>query len=128
MLLGDEVRIESVVEAAKVVVVLWCNLSRDSEWVRQEALFAKSRARAVPVFVEGVELPFGFQLDHTINLADWNGAPSAQNVLEPLLRELERLSGRAQAEARRHQDRHGIPGNPARAEDEVSESNSRAEA
>ena len=87
-------QIETELKAAKVVVVLWCSLSRDSEWVRQEALFAKSRAKAVPVFVEGVELPFGFQLDHTINLADWDGTPSAQTVLEPLLRELERLTGR----------------------------------
>ncbi|HYD88185.1 MAG TPA: TIR domain-containing protein [Vitreimonas sp.] len=88
-------QIENELKAAKVVVVLWCGLSRDSEWVRQEALFAKSRGQAVPVFIEPVDLPFGFQLDHTINLAGWDGAPSDQAALEQLLRELERLTGRA---------------------------------
>jgi len=88
-------QIENELKNAKAVVVLWCGLSRDSEWVRQEALFAKSRDKAVPVFIEAVELPFGFQIDHTVNLAGWDGAPRDAATIEPLLRELARLTGRA---------------------------------
>ncbi|MCR6644334.1 MAG: toll/interleukin-1 receptor domain-containing protein [Terricaulis sp.] len=38
-------QIEKELSAAKAVVVLWCSLSRESEWVRQEALYAKTREK-----------------------------------------------------------------------------------
>ena len=101
-------QIESELKAAKAVLVLWCGLSRESEWVRQEAMFAKSRRKAVPVFVESVEPPFGFQMDHTVSLAGWDGAPSDHAVLAPLLRELARLTGqspRANADRLNHIER-----------------------
>lgn len=88
-------QIETELEQAKAVIVLWCALSRDSEWVRQEAMFAKSRRKIVPVFMEAVEPPFGFQMDHTVSLAGWDGAPADEAALAPLLRELARLTARA---------------------------------
>lgn len=87
-------QIEKELAAAKAVVVLWCSLSRESEWVRQEALYAKNREKTAPVFIEKIELPFGFQFDHTINLADWDGDPQSP-ALAPLLRDVAALVGRA---------------------------------
>lgn len=87
-------QIEKELSAAKAVVVLWCSLSRESEWVRQEALYAKTREKTAPVFIEKIELPFGFQFDHTINLADWDGDPQSP-ALAPLLRDVAALVGRA---------------------------------
>ena len=89
-------QIENQLKDAKAVIVLWCSLSVDSEWVRNEARFAKRRGTYLPVDIEPCELPLEYLGDQTVSLKDWNGEPRA---FEPrrLLQDVERLVGRAPA-------------------------------
>lgn len=86
-------QIERELRAAGAVVVLWCGLSRESEWVKEEAALAKRLGTLVPARIEAVELPLGFSLAQTVDLADWDGSPSGGS-LRRLLVEIERVIGR----------------------------------
>jgi formylglycine-generating enzyme required for sulfatase activity len=84
------VTIDNELKAAKAVIVLWCSLSVESEWVREEASKAKKAKKNIPVFIERVELPIGFSLDQTLDLTDWDGGPMSP-ALETLLREVAKV-------------------------------------
>jgi uncharacterized membrane protein len=86
-------QIERQIREAKAVVVLWCSLSRDSEWVKEEAALAKRLDKIVPVQIEAIELPLGFSMAQTIDLSAWDGSPRSA-VLDGLLRDIARLVGR----------------------------------
>lgn len=87
-------QIEKELRAAKAVVVLWCSMSVDSEWVREEAALAKRLNRVIPTFIEkNVELPLGFSLSQTLDLADWDGSPKSAK-LDRLLRDIGAFVGR----------------------------------
>ena len=86
-------QIEAELRAAGAVVVLWCSLSRQSGWVKEEAQLAKQLGRLIPVRIEDIELPLGFTLAQTLDLSSWDGAPRS-NILERLLREIASVVGR----------------------------------
>ena len=87
-------QIESQLRVAKVVLVLWCARSRESQWVREEADLAKSLGSYVPVLIEpGIEAPLGFRLNQGFDLRDWSGSPR-DAILDPLFAEIERRVGR----------------------------------
>ena len=88
-------QIEKELRAAKAVVVLWCSMSVGSEWVREEAALAKRLDRVIPTFIEkNVDLPLGFSLSQTLDLADWDGSPKSAK-LDRLLRDIGAFVGRA---------------------------------
>jgi hypothetical protein len=86
-------QIEREIRAAKAVVVLWCSLSRDSRWVREEADLASKLDTLTPAWLERVDPPFGFARADTIDLTIWDGAPRS-HVLDRLLNEIARRVGR----------------------------------
>ena len=73
-------QIETELTAAKAVVVLWCARSVQSEWVINEAYYAKEHAKFIPVWIEQAPLPFGFQRDDTINLTEWDASPRSPDL------------------------------------------------
>ncbi len=89
-------RIEKELRAAKVVIVLWCPMSRDSDWVNNEALLARRLQKYVPVWIEETELPLEFIRDDTIDLKRWNGSPRSHD-LDRLWDEIARLTEKEQA-------------------------------
>ena len=86
-------QIDREIRAAKAVVVLWCRLSRESEWVLEEAQLAKELGTLTPVWLERVDLPLGFGRVETIDLSDWDGSPRSPR-LDRLLTEIARRVGR----------------------------------
>ena len=70
--------IESKLDSADAVVVVWSATSIASDWVRDEAAHGRDRKRLVPITLDGVEPPLGFRQYHAINLAQWNGKASAE--------------------------------------------------
>jgi hypothetical protein len=69
----DEV-IETMLDSAKCVVVLWSKESVQSRWVRTEASAAAERDRLVPVMIEQqVALPLEFRRIQAAELFDWGG-------------------------------------------------------
>lgn len=53
--------IETALESAKVVVVLWSKTSIVSSWVHDEAARGRDRHCLVPLSVDGSEPPLGFR-------------------------------------------------------------------
>jgi TolB-like protein/Tfp pilus assembly protein PilF len=54
-------KISEALERAKAVVVLWSANSGKSNWVQDEASFARDRQRLVPISIDGSEPPLGFR-------------------------------------------------------------------
>jgi TIR domain len=66
--------IEKALKESKCVVVMWSKRSVESEYVRDEAIYALNRSKLVPVMIEEVELPFRFEGLHTRSLLAWDGS------------------------------------------------------
>jgi hypothetical protein len=86
-------QIETELRSAKAVLVAWCSMSVQSEWVREEASLAKRLNKMIPIIIEKTELPLGFTLAQTLDLSDWDGAPQS-NLLERLFRDIGQFVGR----------------------------------
>lgn len=65
--------IETELEAARCVVVCWSKGSIKSDWVREEANQGKKRKILVPLLLEAVDPPVGYQNIHALNIANWSG-------------------------------------------------------
>lgn len=68
-----EAYLQSKIDAARVVLVLWSQHSVASDWVKEEAEMAKSAGKLIPVFLDPVAPPFGFARIEGANLANWDG-------------------------------------------------------
>ncbi|MGB5986458.1 MAG: toll/interleukin-1 receptor domain-containing protein [Desulfobacterales bacterium] len=63
--------LESALNAAGCVVVLWSNTSRASDWVHNEAAEGKRKGILVPAFIEETSPPFEFRRIQAANLVGW---------------------------------------------------------
>ncbi len=72
--------IEAKLEAADAVIVVWSATSILSDWVRDEAAFARDHKRIVPVTIDGTEPPLGFRQYHTVDLSKWRGSAEAPEI------------------------------------------------
>jgi hypothetical protein len=66
--------IEKALNEAKCVIVMWSNLSVNSEYIKAEATEALEQKKLVPVKIENVSLPFRFKRVQTPSLLDWDGS------------------------------------------------------
>lgn len=58
---------------ARLVLVLWSEISVQSSFVRDESSRARDAGKLLPVRIEEVQLPLGFGQIHTLDLLDWDG-------------------------------------------------------
>lgn len=65
--------IESELNAATCVIVLWSKTSVESQWVRAEAGEALNDSRLIPVLLEDVVIPLVFRQIQAASLLDWDG-------------------------------------------------------
>jgi hypothetical protein len=65
--------IEQRLHAARVVVVLWSEISVTKVWVREEALDAQQRGVLVPVLLDDVAPPLGYRHLQAASLIGWEG-------------------------------------------------------
>src|SRR5215510_1123097 len=87
----DEV-IERELNNAKLVIVLWSRRAIQSQYVKDEATYALSLNKLIPVAIDEVSPPFRFQGLHTLSLAGWRGSASAL-PFQKLLVDIEKLIG-----------------------------------
>ncbi|MFL6738446.1 MAG: TIR domain-containing protein [Sphingomicrobium sp.] len=73
--------INSALEAADVVVVLWSAASVESDWVRDEAALGRDRHRLVPLSLDGTRPPLGFRQYQFINFRNWRGRMTARQFV-----------------------------------------------
>lgn len=70
--------IESELETAKSIIVLWSENSISSEWVKNEAAVAVERGVLVPAIIENVKLPLEFRRKQTADMVGWDGDLSSR--------------------------------------------------
>ncbi len=63
--------IESELNAAEAVLVVWSAQSIKSRWVRDEAAVGGESGRLVPITIDGSLPPMGFRQFHTLDLNGW---------------------------------------------------------
>lgn len=84
--------IESAVDRADAVVVLWSAQSIQSAWVRDEAAEGRDQGKLVPVLIEAVKPPMGFRQFQAIDLSRSKRGFS-DTSLRPLFDSIDRLAG-----------------------------------
>ncbi|MBX9637851.1 SUMF1/EgtB/PvdO family nonheme iron enzyme [Nitrosomonas sp.] len=85
--------IERELHAARAVVVLWSAASRDSDFVLEEAEYAKRKDILFPAFIERVECPYGFGRIQTADLMGWNHQMEHAGLVQLLASLRVRLNG-----------------------------------
>jgi TIR domain-containing protein len=65
--------IERALDEARCVVVLWSANSVKSDWVIDEAAYAREEGKLIQVVVDNVEPPLAFRRYHTLPLTDLTG-------------------------------------------------------
>jgi TolB-like protein/tetratricopeptide (TPR) repeat protein len=70
-------RISDALEGARAIAVLWSAHSMQSNWVQDEAAFARDHHRLVPISIDGTEPPLGFRQLQCIDIS--KGGPRASN-------------------------------------------------
>ena len=95
LLAGDafEPRLMEEIAKSKVVVVLWCHMAVESEWVQREAREALQSGKLLPARIEACEIPTPYAGLDTINLSEWDASPS-NPILHRLLDDVGRQLGR----------------------------------
>jgi len=88
--------IESALNAAGCVLVLWTARSIQSRWVRTEASAALERDRLVPALIENVSIPLEFRRIQAANLTQWHSG-QAHDEFEMMVHSIERMLGRTTA-------------------------------
>lgn len=61
-------------QGSNAVIVLWSKHSIDSDYVKEEAEYAKNRRMLVPLNIDGTDLPFGFTRIQATDISGWHGA------------------------------------------------------
>jgi len=89
-------QIDTELQAATVVLVVWTPTSVASRWVRGEARDAAERSVLVPVRFEGARLPIDVRAIHTTDLDSWGEDPESP-PFQDLLRALGAMIARQRA-------------------------------
>lgn len=72
--------IQSALNNADVVLVMWSHASVGSEWVRDEAAEGRDSGRLLPVVIDGSKPPLGFRQRQSIDLSGWSGRGRPPNL------------------------------------------------
>jgi TIR domain len=91
-----DLQLDRELRSAKAVVVLWCSLAVESEWVSREAGLAAKQKTLVPALIEPCEMKLAHINSDYIELVNWDGAPR-NHALDPLLDAVATKVGRAPA-------------------------------
>jgi TIR domain len=74
--------IESEINRADKVIVVWSDASAHSQWVPEEAQIGYDQHKLIPVALALKSIPVGFRGLHTIDLSDFSGAAAHAGFLE----------------------------------------------
>ena len=79
---GYGAQLDAIVRSSKLVVVLWCSLSVQSEFVREEFELAKALDRLFPIKMEPCELLVGTRMVQYADLSAWEGSGLCENFAQ----------------------------------------------
>lgn len=106
--------IEGALQEAKCVIVLWSRQSVASRYIRDEANYALSMDKLVPVAIEEVVLPFRFSGIQTAQLGGWDGAdtfPEFHKLVDDIRSRIG-VPVKTEAQAHPHPTPEAQPGRP----------------
>lgn len=86
-------KIQSVLEQAKAVIVIWSKESVKSDWVRAESSIGRERGVLVPVMINRVNIPVPFNLLQTADLIGWSG-DRAHAGYRDVVKQVKELAGK----------------------------------
>ncbi|MBO6548843.1 MAG: diguanylate cyclase [Rhizobiales bacterium] len=86
--------IDQKLRAAKVVIVLWCEMSVESDWVDREASLAVELNKFLPVKIENCSIKVAYHNKEYLDLTDWDGNPRT-HALDSLFDEIERFTDKS---------------------------------
>ncbi len=69
--------IEQALTNAEAAIVVWSPASVQSNWVKDEAVFARDAQKLVPICVDDCAAPLGFRQYQTISFDKWSGDATA---------------------------------------------------
>jgi hypothetical protein len=95
--------IETEIDAAKCVVVLWSPVSRDREWVRNEARYGKQRGALCPATIARCVIPLEFNGMQTADLCGREAWDRTHPEWRRLMSAIARLAGTPAEAAREKQ-------------------------
>lgn len=82
--------LEEQIDAARCVLVLWTQQSREKEFVRSEASRAAQRRTLLQVCLDDGDVPLGFSESQWIDLRAWSGEGDDPLLIEALMTPLEK--------------------------------------
>jgi TIR domain-containing protein len=85
--------IESALNSARCVVVLWSKHSVSSRWVKTEAAEGAERGILVPAMIENAPIPLEFKRIEAADLSDWEGEAPHRELDQLLKSVARRLDG-----------------------------------
>ena len=86
--------VESALEAAKCVVVLWSPAASNSEWVRNEATEAADRRILTPAVIKETKIPLRFRRIQAADLVGWSPHGPDTPGMQALISAIKRLCSR----------------------------------
>jgi hypothetical protein len=87
-------------EASKAVIVLWSKDSVHSDYVKEEAEYAKKKRVLVPLNIDGTDPPFGFARFHATDISGWQG-PAQDPRWQTVVNSIEAILGHESSSAAR---------------------------
>lgn len=92
--------IETALDAARCVIVVWSSASVQSDWVKAEAEDSRQRGILIPVAIETeLRLPLSFRFIQTAQLAGWQGDESHDEFRKVVTAVTEHIGPPAAAES-----------------------------
>ncbi len=84
--------IEAQLHKADAIIVAWSSDANESDWVKDEAVFARDKGKLIPICLTDCEAPMGFRQYQTIDFQNWKGDPAAP-ATHSLLSAIAEISG-----------------------------------
>lgn len=91
--------IEAQLQKADAVIVAWSSNANESDWVKDEAVYARDKGKLLPLCLADCEAPIGFRQYQSIDFAKWKSDPTAEPVQNLLNAIAETTGGAAPAPA-----------------------------
>jgi len=76
--------IEAQLHKADAIIVAWSSDANESDWVKDEAVFARDKGILIPICLSQCDAPLGFRQYQMIDFQKWKGdqaAPEVRSVL-----------------------------------------------
>ena len=84
--------IESQLKKADAIIVAWSSDANESDWVKDEAVYARDKGKLIPICLTDCDAPMGFRQYQTIDFQHWKGDPAAP-ALHSMLSAIAEISG-----------------------------------